>query len=319
MRSQGVITADFVMKKILFPLLLLAGLGLSAQLLGGADHDHDQDEHHDHPEDSGRITIAADLAKASGLTTAIATGGLLHQRIKLYGNLVPDPQRLVHIQARYPGLIRQVNPSIGSQVKTGDLLARIESNESLREYSLMAPVSGQLIERHANPGEQAGEQVLFSILDDSMLELHLQVFPGDASKIKPGQNIQFHANGQQAHTQVDYITPRLGETPTLEVHAPVNNSGRHWVLNQAVEAWMEVAQTPVELMVDNRALQSFRDWQVVFIQIGDTYEIRPLELGRSDGQFTEVLSGLRAGDRYVVESSFLLKADLEKSGAAHDH
>jgi cobalt-zinc-cadmium efflux system membrane fusion protein len=72
-------------------------------------------------------------------------------------------------------------------------------------------------------------------------------------------------------------------------------------------------------MVDNRALQSFRDWQVVFIQIGETYEIRPLELGRTDGQFTEVLSGLNAGDSYVVENSFLLKADLEKSGASHDH
>ena len=272
-----------------------------------------------YPSYEGRVTMAADIAEASGLTTAIAAEGLLRQRLKLYGTIVADPQRLVHIQARYPGLIRQVNPSIGSQVKTGDLLARIESNESLREYSLMAPVSGQLIERHANPGEQAGEQVLFSILDDSVLELHLQVFPGDASKIKPGQKIQFHANGQQAHTQVDYITPRLGETPTLEVHAPVNNSGRYWVPNQAVEAWLDVAQTPVELMVDNRALQSFRDWQVVFIQIGDTYEIRPLELGRSDGQFTEVLGGLRAGDRYVVESSFVLKADLEKSGAAHDH
>jgi len=66
-------------------------------------------------------------------------------------------------------------------------------------------------------------------------------------------------------------------------------------------------------------LQSFRDWTVVFIQIGDTYEIRPLELGRSDGRYTEVLNGLNAGDRYVVENSYLIKADIEKSGASHDH
>lgn len=305
------------MRKTPYLLLLLAGLGLSARLLAGAGHD--QDEHHDHPEDSGRITIAADLAKASGLTTAIATGGLLHQRIKLYGNLVPDPQRLVHIQARYPGLIRQVNPSIGSQIKTGDLLARIESNESLREYSLMAPVSGQLVERHANPGEQAGEQVLFSILDDSVLELHLQVFPGDAGKIKPGQQIQLQANGQTARTRVDYITPRHGSSPTLEVHAPVKNSERHWVPNQAVEAWVEIAQTPVTLRVDNRALQTVKNHRGVFVAEAGHYEFRPLALGRSDGQFSEVLTGLEAGDSYVVENAFLLKADLEKSGAAHDH
>jgi acetyl/propionyl-CoA carboxylase alpha subunit len=42
-------------------------------------------------------------------------------------------------------------------------------------------------------------------------------------------------------------------------------------------------------------------------------------LGRSDGRFTEVLAGLQAGDRYVVENSYLIKADIEKSGASHDH
>ena len=75
----------------------------------------------------------------------------------------------------------------------------------------------------------------------------------------------------------------------------------------------------MELLVENRALQGFRDWQVVFIKVGNVYEIRPLELGRSDGHFTEVLSGLNIGDTYVVENSYLLKADLEKSGASHDH
>ena len=54
-------------------------------------------------------------------------------------------------------------------------------------------------------------------------------------------------------------------------------------------------------------------------QVDDTYEIRPLELGRSDGNLTEVLGGLQAGDRYVVENSYLIKADIEKSGASHDH
>jgi cobalt-zinc-cadmium efflux system membrane fusion protein len=105
----------------------------------------------------------------------------------------------------------------------------------------------------------------------------------------------------------------------LVAHAPLDNSLGHWTPNQSLEAAVTVAEISVALMIDNRALQSFRDWQVVFIQVGDTYEIRPLELGQSDGQFTEVLGGLNAGDRYVVDNSYLLKADLEKSGASHDH
>jgi cobalt-zinc-cadmium efflux system membrane fusion protein len=272
-----------------------------------------------YPSYEGRVTMAADVAAASGLTTAIAGEGVLQERIKLYGNIVADPLRVSHIQARYPGLIRSVKPTIGARVKAGDVLATVESNESLREYPLLAPIDGVVVERHSNPGEFTADRVLFTLLDERVLELHLQAFPADASKIKTGQSITISANGQQAQTKTEYITPRHGETPTLEVHAPVDNSNSLWVPNQAVEGWVDIAQTPVPLMVDNRALQSFRDWQVVFIQIGDTYEIRPLELGRSDGQFTEVLGGLNAGDSYVVENSFLLKADLEKSGASHDH
>lgn len=277
-----------------------------------------------YPSYEGRVTMTAQVAQASALTTAIAGEGLLQERIKLYGTIVADPLRVSHIQARYPGIIRSVKPTIGTRVKAGEVLAMVESNESLRQYPLLAPIDGVVVERHSNPGEFTADRVLFTLLDDRVLELHLQTFPTDASKIKTGQAITISANGQQAytktvHTKIEYITPRHGETPTLEVHAPVDNSSNLWVPNQAVEGWVDIAQTPVPLMIDNRALQAFRDWQVVFIQIGDTYEIRPLELGRTDGQFTEVLSGLKAGDSYVVENSFLLKADLEKSGASHDH
>ena len=58
---------------------------------------------------------------------------------------------------------------------------------------------------------------------------------------------------------------------------------------------------------------------LVFIRIGDTYEVRPVELGRRDGTQVEVLSGLNPGDLVVVEQSYLVKADIEKSGASHDH
>ena len=57
----------------------------------------------------------------------------------------------------------------------------------------------------------------------------------------------------------------------------------------------------------------------MFIRIGDTYEIRPVTLGKRDALQVEVLEGLKAGDQVVVEQSYLVKADIEKSGASHDH
>jgi len=87
----------------------------------------------------------------------------------------------------------------------------------------------------------------------------------------------------------------------------------------AVSAEVIIAETPVPLAVKESGLQRFRDFTVVFAQVGDTYEVRMLELGKRDGEWAEVLGGLKPGTRYVAEQSYLIRADIEKSGASHDH
>jgi cobalt-zinc-cadmium efflux system membrane fusion protein len=66
-------------------------------------------------------------------------------------------------------------------------------------------------------------------------------------------------------------------------------------------------------------LQGFRDFTVVYAKVGDQYEVRMLELGREDSQWIEVLGGIEVGTTYVTENSYIIKADIEKSGASHDH
>ena len=79
------------------------------------------------------------------------------------------------------------------------------------------------------------------------------------------------------------------------------------------------AEGIVPLAVKRSGLQGFRDFTVVFAQIGDEYEVRMLELGRQDDEWVEVLGGLEPGTRYVTTNSFLVKADIEKAGAVHEH
>ena len=66
-------------------------------------------------------------------------------------------------------------------------------------------------------------------------------------------------------------------------------------------------------------MQAFRDFTVVFEQVGDEYEVRMLQLGQQQGDWVEVLDGISAGAQYVSANSYLIKADIEKSGASHDH
>jgi membrane fusion protein, heavy metal efflux system len=75
----------------------------------------------------------------------------------------------------------------------------------------------------------------------------------------------------------------------------------------------------VPLAVKTSGLQPFRDFTVVFERIDNTYEVRMLELGETQGEWAEVLGGIDVGAQYVTENSYLIKADVEKSGASHDH
>jgi cobalt-zinc-cadmium efflux system membrane fusion protein len=272
-----------------------------------------------YPSYEGRMQLAPALAAELHVETAEAGPGILHQSILLYGKIVPDPQGISHVSARFPGLIRRIDATLGQRVEAGATLALIEANNSLQTYTITAPIAGLVIQRHANPGEFASEQPLLTIADYSRVWADLDVFPGDARTIQPGQTVTLRMSGLSANSAILYLNPGAGESPNVIARVPLNNPAGEWTPGLLVQADVVTAEEPVALMVDNRALQGFRDWQVVFVNIGDTYEIRPLTLGRSDGRFTEVLAGLNPGDAYVVINSYLIKADLEKSGASHDH
>jgi cobalt-zinc-cadmium efflux system membrane fusion protein len=271
------------------------------------------------PSYEGRVELSPEIAKASGVTTAIAGAGDIDKKITLYGKLVIAPEFQRHIKARFPGVVKKINVTPGDYVNAGDILLSIEANDSLSIYNITAPIAGKVVERHINPGEIAENNPLIRIVDDQQLTALMHVFAKDGIHIKAGQAAVIQHQHQQIVSKVESILPDIDHSSTSLVRIAVDNQQQKWLANEAVVAEISVEKIPVALRVDNRALQSFRDWQLVFIKVGNTYEIRPLELGKTDGKFTEVFSGLNQGDEYVVENSYLLKADLEKSGASHDH
>lgn len=67
------------------------------------------------------------------------------------------------------------------------------------------------------------------------------------------------------------------------------------------------------------AVQDVRDWKAVFGRATVRRSRPGRSNGRSDGKYVEVREGLRAGDRYAQTNSYLVKAELGKAGASHDH
>ncbi len=267
----------------------------------------------------GRVNLSPDMASANGVETTVAGPGTLGMSTLLYGKTLPDPQQVSHVTARFHGMIRSIGPALGDSVEAGETIASIEANNSLQSYSIQAPISGIVIEKHANPGEMAGIEPLMTIANYDNLWVDLTVFPGDARSIRPGLPVTINMDGLVSESTIRYLNPGQGNSPTVIARVPLSNPELLWSPGLLVEGYVEVEQIEVPLVVENRAIQTFRDWQVVFIKIGEEYEIRPLTLGRSDGVYTEVIEGLNPGDSYVVGNAYLLKADLEKDGATHDH
>ena len=267
----------------------------------------------------GRTRIAADIAEKAGIQTTEAGPGSIERTLTTYGQLTIAPEQIARVRARFPGVITKVNVRLGDRVAKGDRLAKVESNESLKTYDLRSPIDGVVTERQISVGEVAGEQPLFAIADLTTLWAELRVFPGQRTEVAVGQKVRLQAEGFDQRASISHLLPSPDNAPYTLARVEVDNPAGTLSPGLLVAGDIVVETLDVPLAVENRALQSFRDWSVVFIQVDDTYEIRPLELGRSDGTWIEVLDGLQVGDRYVVDNSYLIKADIEKSGASHDH
>lgn len=270
----------------------------------------------------GRTRIASDVAAQSGIRVEAAGPGTIRDEHDVQGLLTLIEGRHAKLAARFPGPIRSVSVGVGDAVRAGQTLATVESNASLSAYAISSPIDGVVLSREAGVGELAGDAPLFEVADLSVLWVDLHLFGSDAQHITPGLPVAVSrlSDGVIALTTLDRVLPATATASQSTVaRAKLDNTDGLWRPGAAVRARVSVAEDAVPLIVPLAALQRFRDWDVVFIQSGDDYEIRPLELGRRDAVNVEVLDGLQVGDPIVVEQSYLLKADIEKSGASHDH
>ncbi len=270
-------------------------------------------------EEENHVEIDDEMARQQGLATAKALAGEVSLTTKLYGRIVLSPDQVSQVRARFPGRITRVNVNFGDEVKKGQLLASVESNNSLQNYNLRAPISGTITAKEASSGEVATDQVLFIITDTNSLWAELKVFPEQAAAIKAGQKVHLLNDDQEFESSIKQLLPSDQSQPYRIARVPIENAEATLFPGLLVEAQVIIQQETVDIRIPNSAIQRYQGSQVAFLKTDGKYQVKPLSLGISDGRYSEVLSGLRQGDEIVVENSYLIKADLEKEGAAHAH
>jgi len=269
----------------------------------------------------GRTEIPQRIALDSGIRSEPAGAQRIVETVELTGTVQADPARVSEVRARFSGIVTRVLHDTGDYVTRGETLGFVETNESLRSVPVEAPISGLVVNRSIQVGQVTGDEPLFVIADLSVVWVQLDVFGRILSSIEAGQNVAITTlDGSDFSGTIDWVSPLVAHgSQSVRARVPLENPDGRLRAGQFVRAHVTVAETEVPLAVQRNALQSFRDFRVVYAQVGDTYEVRMLELGRKDEAFIEVLDGLSPGEVYVTENSYLVKADIEKSGASHDH
>lgn len=199
-----------------------------------------------------------------------------------------------------------------------------QEGNSFTRYDLISPIDGTVIEKHLAVGEAVQETAdCFVLADLSSVWVKTVVYAADLRRVRAGQRAVVRSVDLDisAEGTISYIGELVGqETRTAHAIIEIPNPERLWRPGLYVDVELiDDTELELPLAVPSDAIQEFRDWSVVFMRDGDLYEICPVELGRSFGTWVEVLSGLEPGVSYVSGNSYLIKADIEKSGATHDH
>ena len=319
--------------RLIFTALVICMVGCQGQKAAGeegedthgqeAAHEEAGHEEGEHEELPTQTTILAKTAASAGIRVASVGPGVIADEHQVQGLLTAVEGRVAHVMARFPGPIRSLRANVGDRVRAGQALATIESNLSLTTYTVSAPISGVVLSRSASIGSVAAEgAALYEIADLSELWVDLHIFGADAQHIQPGVPVRITrmSDGATAETTLERVLPGTATASQSTVaRASLPNTDGLWRPGSAVKANITVDRQDAALVVPTTALQSAGEQEVVYVRQGDVYKARPIKTGKRDAQRVEILSGLKAGEQVVVEQSFLVKADIEKSTVEEEH
>ena len=279
-----------------------------------------------HAEESGHDEQSATMndAKlaAAGIELDSAKAVVLKESLRVNGMLQANQEALVQVTPRFPGIVKELRKRIGDQVEEGSTLARVESNQSLTSYELKSPIAGTVIERQASLGEYVSEQKpAFVVANLSTVWADFAIPRRDLKRVKIGDIVAIDPEDGSTpiEAKITYLSPvGASETPSAMARAVVANSG-HLRPGLFVTGRLVMAEKPVPLAIQLNAIQTIEGRNVVFVRSGDKFQPREVELGQRDSERAEVLFGVTEGEVYAAKNSFVIKAEIAKSSAAHEH
>ena len=267
-----------------------------------------------------RAQRAAALARAElARQTVERKRGLAAERIVSRGELQRAEAAAAEAEAELQAAEAAVS-ALGVGVRSG--------KGDLSGFALLSPLSGTVLERAAVRGQMADpSRPLFRIADLSRLWLVVQVPEREAVRVRVGSPAKIALAampGQKLEGTADWVGREVDpHSRTVPVRIVLPNGGGTLKPGMFATAWLATGGEGERVVaVPSTALQRLEDRWVVFLPRGEgRFEVRPVERGRDLGDEVAIVSGLRPGERVVIEGAFVLRAEAEKKagGGEHDH
>ena len=202
------------------------------------------------------------------------------------------------------------------------------------KHAVRAPLGGRVIEREVTLGELVNpeKEKLMVIADLSTVWVLADVPEAKLGQISTGSKAEIALpalGGQKFAGTISYLSPELDPTTrTARVRVEVKNPDMKLLPGMFAQAQLSAgpigeggAPEPV-IIVPEDAVQTVEGEPAVFVPVEgepNTFAKRQVGVGQPVGGLVPVFAGLKEGEKYVSSGSFILKADIGKAGAAHEH
>lgn len=210
---------------------------------------------------------------------------------------------------------RQKLAALGASTSTG--------TQGLAQLEIRAPIAGVIVDRRISVGEAVKEDAaVFQLADLSSVWVELIVPAQDLARLQTGATARVKAAAVDAEGEgrLSYVGALVGEqSRSATARLVLPNPHGVWRPGLPVNVTLSHGVADVAVAVSADAVQTLEGRAVVFARRGQQFDALPVKTGRADGRHVEIVSGLAAGERYAAKNSFLVKAELGKSEASHEH
>lgn len=201
---------------------------------------------------------------------------------------------------------------------------KLSTHAAVSVFPLTSPFSGTVTEKHAILGELAQpDKSLFTIADLATLWIEANLFEKDLGKVRVGSKASIAVNAYPGETfagRLAYISSTVNkETRTIKVRIEVPNRDGKLKPEMFANAAIDTPARIRALFVPDDAVLLMQGQPTVFVQDGDGFEPRAVDLGEKLRGRTILKAGVKVGEKLVISGAYALKAKLLKSqiGDAH--